>query len=145
MTKILKLNNFNLGNLSKSRLNKVDPKVIKLVERALELTVVDFGIAYMGGWREAAEQFKLFEQGFSTKDGTKKKSKHQLGLAIDFLPYVNGQVDMNRHNYYLIITSFFIAAKELEYKIRSGSNWDSDNEFTTDQTFNDLPHIELME
>jgi peptidoglycan LD-endopeptidase CwlK len=142
--KIVKLNEFKLGSLSLSRLDKVDEDCINLVKRALELSPVDFGIAWMGGYRTPDEQAELYQSKTSTKDGYVRLSKHQFGKAIDFLPYVDSKVDLREHNYFLIITAFFIAAKELGLNIRSGANWDSDNEFVTDQRFKDLPHIEVL-
>lgn len=135
---------FYLSNLSYRRLEGVDPRLIELAEEAIKRTPVDFGIAWMGGKRTPKEQHELYLAGNSHKDGYRKKSKHQSGHAIDILPYVNGEVDMTRENYLIVIGVFFAVAHDLGIEIRSGANWDRDAEFLTDQDFDDLPHIELV-
>ncbi|MBK8807752.1 MAG: hypothetical protein IPO21_14355 [Bacteroidales bacterium] len=138
-----------LSQTSLDRLNGVDDKLIQLVTLAISISPVDFGIAYDGGVRDDIKQKELFDKGYSKKDGIKNKSKHQkakdgFSKAFDFIPFVNGKPCMDKHYYFMIIAVMFIAADMLNIKIRSGANWDSDNEFITDQTFQDLPHIELL-
>ncbi len=145
------MGDFALSTRSTDRLKGVDPRALKLNERAIQISPVDFGIAWMGGVRTDGEQNGLFRAGNSTKDGYHDKSKHQpdpvdgLGKAFDVIPFVNGKVVENQWNYAMIVTSFIIAAKQLGYSIRSGTNWDRDNEFLTDQKFQDYGHIEFMD
>jgi len=47
----------------------VDSRLIYLAEQVIKITPVDFGIAWMGGYRNAEEQNKLFKNDNSTKDG----------------------------------------------------------------------------
>jgi peptidoglycan L-alanyl-D-glutamate endopeptidase CwlK len=137
---------FHLSNLSLRRLEGVDPGLARLVKKAIKRTPVDFGVAWLGGLRTAQQQHSSYVKGYSKKDGYKKKSKHQSGLAVDFLPYVNGRPDTDtRENYLIIIGVLFAVAAEMGINIRSGANWDRDQEFLTDQDFDDLPHIELVE
>jgi peptidoglycan L-alanyl-D-glutamate endopeptidase CwlK len=138
---------YTLSNLSRSRLEGVDNKLKTLVDLAIYRTPVDFGIAWMGGKRTAEEQNRLFKKGVSKKDGYNKKSKHQGGKAVDILPYLNGKpvIGKQAKKYYLIIIGvMFSCASELQIKIRCGANWDMDQEFLSDQSFDDLPHIELI-
>jgi hypothetical protein len=135
---------YKLSNISKKRLQGVDAKLVQLVELALSVSPVDFGIAWMGGVRTKEEQKSLYNKGVTTKDGYKNRSKHQDGKAIDFLPYVNGQVNQDEKYYLIVIGVMFAAASQLGINIRSGANWDMDGEFITDQNFKDLPHIELI-
>jgi peptidoglycan L-alanyl-D-glutamate endopeptidase CwlK len=137
--------NFRFSKLSEYRLQKVDPVMVKLARLMIKRTPVDFGIAWLGGFRTAEEQNGRFKEGFSSKDGYVKRSKHQDGLALDFLPYINGRpVPKNQKHYLIIIGVAFACADELGIKIRSGSNWDMDGEFITDQEFDDYPHIERI-
>jgi peptidoglycan L-alanyl-D-glutamate endopeptidase CwlK len=139
----IKMNNFTISATSLNRLDGVEQKGIDLFKRALELSPVDFGVAWMGGKRSDEEQNELFNSKVSTKDGYIKISKHQIGKAFDFLPYVNGKPRLNdKHLYYMIHTAILIAAKELNMKVTLGSDWDRDGEYITDQTFNDLPHVQ---
>ena len=136
---------FILSKRSYNRFKGVDPRHIALAERAIQITPVDFGVAWMGGVRATSEQKKIFKAGNSTKDGVIKKSKHQSGKAWDFIPFINGKVIENAWNYAMIVSAILIAADELGFKVRSGTNWDMDNEFLTDQTFQDYGHIEIID
>lgn len=136
------MNTFTLSNTSLTRLDGVEERGKILVKMALSLSPIDFGIAFDGGKRSDAKQMEIFKTGNSKCDGVTTKSKHQLGKAIDFVPIVNNKVSMGSHNYYIIIGAFFAAAKSLGLEITSGANWDNDGEFITDQTFQDLGHIE---
>ncbi len=135
---------YKFSTNSYNRLNTVNDKLIQLCELTLKRSKIDFGIAWMGGLRTAKEQNKLFLDGNSTKDGYKKKSKHQSGMAIDFQPYVNNKLDRSEHNYLIIIGCFFACASELGINIRSGLNWDNDQVFILDQNFQDGGHLELI-
>ena len=138
------MKDYSFSTASLSRLEGVEDRGIILCKMALSLSAVDFAIAFDGGKRSAEDQMRIYKSGNSKCDGVSKKSKHQLGKAIDFLPIVNGKVDMRQHNYFLIIGAFFAAAKSLGMQITSGANWDNDGEFITDQTFQDLGHIEWL-
>ena len=135
---------FKLSRRSYDRLTGVDPVLIHLVERAIKTTKVDFGIAFLGGRRSPLEQHKLFTDGFSTKDGFAKRSKHQSGMAFDVIPFVDGRVAQNQWNYAMVVSAILIKADELGLNVRSGTNWDMDNTFLEDQTFQDYGHIELV-
>ena len=135
---------FKLSRRSYDRLTGVDPRLIYLCEQAILRTKIDFGIAYLGGRRTAKQQNELFNEGRSTKDGYVKLSKHQSGMAFDVIPFVKGKVIENDWNYAMICQAILSTADDLELKIRTGSNWDMDEEYLTDQTFKDVGHYELM-
>ena len=52
---------FKLSNRSKGKLEGVHPDMVAVVERAIELTKVDFGVTY--GVRTVEEQEKLVASG----------------------------------------------------------------------------------
>lgn len=131
------------GNTSYNNLEKVDPLLVQVAEMALKICPIDFGISNLGGYRTAEEQNKLFKADKSTKDGYKKKSKHQSGRAIDVVAYSKGKVTWEEPYYFMIISSFFAAAQSLGVEIRSGADWDCDGEYLTDQKFQDICHLEL--
>ncbi len=137
------MGNFILSIRSFKRLEGVDQRLIDLSEYVIKHTPVDFMIGYRGGLRTEAEQNEIFKAGNSTKDGSVKKSKHQMGLAIDFVPFENGKVTMDKISFMMIVSAFFFGASVLGIKIRSGSNWDGDEEWLKDQNFQDMGHIEL--
>jgi len=120
------------------------PEPITLLELMIQRTPIDFAVDWMGGFRTANQQNKLFLDGSSTKDGFIKLSKHQSGEAFDFIPYINGKIDRSEYNYLIIIGVAFSCASELGLKIRSGLNWDQDQIFMKDQSFQDAPHIEIL-
>jgi hypothetical protein len=117
----------------------------KLLFLALKRSPIDFGIAWYGGFRTPEMQNELYKKTpkVTSKDGYKKLSKHQSGLAVDLMPYVNGKSSPSKENYLILAGVMFACANELDLIIRSGMNWDMDQEYLIDQTFNDYPHFEL--
>ena len=69
----------------------VNARLVDVAELALELSPIDFGIPELGGLRNADEQLLLFFNGKSQLDGTKKRSNHQSGKALDVFAYVDGK------------------------------------------------------
>ena len=63
---------YNLSSRSKSRLEGVEEDLVKVVERAIELTEVDFGV--IQGLRTMEEQKALVDKGASKT----MKSKHLM-------------------------------------------------------------------
>jgi len=86
------MSNFNFAPGSKEKLygdgthKGVHTKVAELCEKALEYSTVDFSITY--GRRTEEEQKELYSKGRTELDGVNKKSDHQLGIAVDVLPYL---------------------------------------------------------
>ena len=82
---------FKLSERSQERLKGVDNRIFNIVELALTISHIDFGIPKYGGLRTAADQRNLFTSGNGvTKcDGIEIKSEHQSGLAFDIYAYVD--------------------------------------------------------
>ena len=76
---------YNLSSRSKSRLEGVEEDLVKVVERAIELTEVDFGV--IQGLRTMEEQKSLVAKGASKT----MKSKHLEGKAVDLMAYIDGR------------------------------------------------------
>ncbi|MFQ3578526.1 MAG: M15 family metallopeptidase [Bacteroidales bacterium] len=106
--------NFKFGALSIERLAGVDTRLVELMQQALAHSPVDFGIAYMGGLRTAHEQNELYRKGATKIDGYSKISKHQVGKAIDVLPYINGKPNTSNINAYCIIAGVVLAIAHLK-------------------------------
>jgi len=84
---------FVFGSKSKEMLADVEPEMLELCERALKESHTDFSI--ICGYRSKDEQYLLYEQGLSELDGIMGISSHQIGYAVDILPYVideNGSI-----------------------------------------------------
>ena len=86
LQKRVRMSDFKFSQTSLKRLEGVDEKLVKVVKRAIKETNVDFAVAE--GLRSAERQNELYKKGYTELDGYNKKSAHQLGLAVDIVPYV---------------------------------------------------------
>lgn len=120
---------FQLGQRSKDRLKGVDERLVKVVERAIELTEIDFTV--LEGLRTPERQKQLVSEGFSQT----LKSKHLTGHAVDLGALVNGTVSWDKEHYHIIAKAMKKAADELNIKVRWGGDFKS---------FFDGPHWELV-
>ena len=120
---------FSLGQRSKDRLKGVDERLVKVVERAIELTEIDFTV--LEGLRTPERQKQLVNEGFSQT----LKSKHLTGHAVDLGALVNGAVSWDKEHYHTISKAMKKSAEELKINIRWGGDFKS---------FFDGPHFELV-
>lgn len=126
---------FKLSKNSRNNLTGVNPEIIKIVELALTLTKVDFGIPKDGGLRTATQQRELFHAGKSQLDGVNKKSYHQTGNAFDVFAYVDGEASWQPEHLTHVATAILSAASMLGVGVEWGGHWTS---------FIDLPHFQLV-
>lgn len=119
---------YRLGARSKKRLEGVHPDLVRVVERAIELTEVDFTV--LEGMRTVARQKKLVAKGASTT----MNSRHLTGHAVDIGAWVDGTVRWDWPLYYKLAEAMKQAAKELNVDLEWGGDWKS---------FKDGPHFEL--
>lgn len=138
---------YTLGARSRVNLAGVHPDLVKIVEMALSLSTVDFGVAGKAV-RTAAEQNALYKKGVTQLDGYTKKSNHQphadgLGHAVDLTPYVGGKFIVTEdawQHYPKIASAMSKAAKTLGLadRLTWGCNWyetmDQYGSETTDMT-----------
>ena len=121
------------SNRTKNNLYGVHHKLIMLVGYALAISEQDFFVNE--GLRTTEKQQEYFKNGRSQLDGIDKKSKHQLGRAIDI--YYTGWKNTDSikdPRWEKVYKAFRIAAANLHINIVFGANWNS---------FKDNPHIEL--
>lgn len=124
---------YKLSVRSKNNLEKVDKKLVKLVEECIKYTPYDFCIT--SGYRTIAEQQEMYKKGASKCDGVKNLSKHQQGLAIDIVCYnEDGLVTWEEKYYYVLSGVFKSNAKRLGIKIKWGGDF---------KNIVDMPHFEL--
>ena len=135
---------FKLGKKSRERLIGVHPDLTRVVERAIELTDVDFTV--LEGVRSKARQEKLVASGASQT----MNSRHLTGHAVDLGALVAGQVRWDWGLYLRIAGAVRIASLELGIPIRWGGTWgllsDLKGDITADvlhKRFPDGPHYEL--
>ncbi len=130
---------YTFGTKSIERMDGVDQALIDVAVRALEISSkriggIDFTIPKYGGVRTAQEQRELYDKKRSKADGTKKKSYHQSGKALDVIAYVDGSASYNDEDLYKVAVCMLQAAIELNVKLEWGGNW---------RTFKDLPHYQI--
>lgn len=108
---------FKLSQRSLERLNGVDPRLVAVVKKAIEISKVDFAVTQ--GLRTAEQQRKFVASGKSkTLD-----SKHITGDAVDVVAYVDGEISWELNLYDDIADAFKKAAKELGVAVRWGGAW----------------------
>ena len=125
----------------------------RLACRALQLSPYDFSIIH--GWRDEEVQNALHASNASEKRWPDSKHNHfkectssieiiPESLAVDFAPWISGDIPWHdTHIFSVIAGCFFAAAAEQGITIRWGGDWDSDGS-TKDQKLMDYGHIELV-
>ena len=119
---------FKLGKRSRQRLEGVHPDLVRVVERAITITKVDFSV--IEGVRTIDRQRELYEAGASQT----MVSKHLTGRAVDLAAYVGGQTRWDWPLYSMISTAMKTAAADEGVAIVWGGDW---------PRFKDGPHFEL--
>lgn len=124
---------FALGTTSRKRLQGVHPDLVRVVERAIQITEVDFTV--LEGLRSLATQKAYFASGASkTMNSRHLKAPNGYGHAVDLGALVGGKVNWSWPLYSKIAKAMKQAAAELKIPIVWGGDWKS---------FKDGPHFEL--
>lgn len=119
---------YKLGARSRQRLKGVHEDLVKVVERAIEITTIDFTV--LEGLRTPERQKALYEAGASqTLNG-----RHITGHAVDLGAWVEDEVRWDWPLYHKIAKAMKEAANELNVAIIWGGDW---------KGFPDGPHFEL--
>ena len=119
---------YALGECSRQRLEGVHPDLVQVVERAIQITPVDFTV--LEGLRTIQRQQELLASGATTT----LKSRHLTGHAVDLGALVGGKVRWDWPLYHKIAAAVKQAAKEVGVPIEWGGDW---------KTFKDGPHYQL--
>lgn len=119
---------FTLSPRSMSRLAGVHHDLFSVIERAIQITAVDFAV--LEGVRTKSRQKELYAAGATTT----MNSRHLTGHAVDLGAWVTGSVRWDWPLYYKIADAVKQAASELNVPITWGGSWES---------FPDGPHFEL--
>lgn len=127
---------FSLGNRSRLRLRGIHPDLVRVVKRAIAVTLVDFTV--LEGVRSLERQRKLFK----AKASKTMNSRHLTGHAVDLGAYLDGEVRWDWPLYYEIANAMIAASRAENVPIRWGGDWDSDGEYD-DEKWRDGPHFEL--
>lgn len=116
---------YHLGKRSREKLEGVHPDLVKVVERAIEITEQDFTV--LEGLRDIERQRELVNTGKSTT----MNSRHLTGHAVDIAPW---PISWDWNYFYPIADAMKQAAEELEVDLEWGGDWKS---------FPDGPHYQL--
>jgi peptidoglycan L-alanyl-D-glutamate endopeptidase CwlK len=112
---------FKLSQRSISKLEGVDPNMVNVVKRAIELTRVDFGVTE--GLRSVNRQKELVAAGKSQT----MRSKHIEGKAVDLVAYIGSDIAWELNLYDDIADAIKQAADELDVPVRWGAAWHIDD------------------
>lgn len=148
---------YKLSNKSLSKLEGVNPKLVAVVKRAIEISKIDFAVTE--GVRTVARQKQLVAAGASKT----MESKHINGNAVDLVAYIGTRISWELNLYDDLADAMAQAARELDVNIRWGGAWHisdiaawtgsmqsaMDNYIDTrrkqgKRPFIDGPHFELM-
>lgn len=146
---------YSFGKNSRKELDTCHEDLVKILDMAIKHSKIDFGISE--GHRSVERQNRLYREGKSKIDGINKKGKHNYSpsLAADFYIYHPDKGTRQKLIYDTLHLSYVAGVidscaetlfeeGEIKHKIRWGGNWDSDGVISIDQSFDDLPHVELI-
>jgi len=119
---------YTLSDKSRSRLIGVHPDLVRVVERAIQITSTDFAISE--GLRTKARQAELVRAGASQT----LRSRHIDGHAVDLVALVGGVVRWDWPLYARLAKAMKAAAAELQIPLEWGGDW---------RTLRDGPHFQL--
>lgn len=119
---------YGLGPRSRERLQGVHPDLVRVVERAIQATEIDFTV--LEGMRTQIRQQQLVKAGASKT----MRSRHLTGHAVDLGAFVDGEIRWDWPLYHKIAKAMKAAATELGVPIEWGGDW---------RTFKDGPHWQL--
>lgn len=119
---------YNLSLKSLAKLQGVHPDLVRVVQRAIQITPIDFAV--VEGLRTVERQKQLVAAGASKT----MKSRHITGHAVDIAPWVNGSIRWDWPLFHKLAPAVKQAAIDVNVPITWGGDW---------RTFKDGPHWEL--
>ncbi|MBJ7446866.1 MAG: M15 family metallopeptidase [Brevundimonas sp.] len=155
---------YALGAQSRARLKGVHPQLVRVVERAIEISPQDFLV--LEGVRTPQRQRQLYGQGRTRQELARagvdvslaKPSEGKVtwtlisnhfvkadgyGHAVDLAPYpVDWEGPTRFPKFDAIAKAMFQAARELGIGLRWGADWDRDGK-PRERGETDSPHFEL--
>lgn len=119
---------FRFGARSKERLKGVHPDLVAVMNRALQISPMDFTI--VEGLRTEARQKQLVAAGASMT----MRSRHLTGHAVDIAPWVGGAIRWDWPLFHQMAVAVKAAAAVEGIPIEWGGDW---------RRFKDGPHWQL--
>ncbi len=128
----------SFGKSSQDKLATCDPRLQKVFNEVIKY----FDCTVIEGHRGEEAQNKAFAEGKSKLKYPQGKHNKTPSLAADVLPYPIDWNDTNRMRYF---AGFVVGiAATMGIKLRWGGDWNQNTELK-DNSFNDLPHFELVD
>ena len=128
----------SFGKSSQDKLATCDPRLQKVFNEVIKY----FDCTVIEGHRGEEAQNKAFAEGKSKQKYPQGKHNKTPSLAADVLPYPIDWNDTNRMRYF---AGFVVGiAATMGIKLRWGGDWNQNTELK-DNSFNDLPHFELVD
>ena len=125
---------------SNIKLGTCHPKLQRLFREVIK----EYDCTVVWGHRGEVDQDLVYYDGKSQKKWPDSKHNSVPSLAIDVAPYVAGKgVVWEARQCYYFAGYVMRVAKELNIEIRTGADWDSDND-VNDQNFRDVCHFEII-
>lgn len=113
----VKESGFILGERSLKNLEGVNPDLVAVVKRAIQITGMDFTV--IEGLRSKERQAELVKKGASKT----MNSRHLTGHAVDIVPVKDGVISWRIDDYYPLAKAMATAADELGVRVRWGGAW----------------------
>jgi len=138
----------SFGKKSLKRLETCHPDIQKI----MNIIITHYDCSVLCGYRDKLTQTLAFEQKRSKVEWPYSKHNKYPSIAIDVVPYpidwgekgTSAQRRKAIARFYHFAGYVQMAADILQIKIRWGGDWDGDYNFS-DQSFDDLPHFELVQ
>lgn len=113
---------FVLGARSRAELQGVHPALVRVVERAIQITAQDFTVH--DGLRTPAEQRAMVASGASqTLNSKHLRQADGYGHAVDLVPWINGKPRWEWPAIHPIAAAMWRASAELGVRIKWGGPW----------------------
>lgn len=140
------MSNYTLHSSVIAVIDTLQSEILKqTVKDFIKYTPIDFGVIKNGAYRTAEDQNKLFCKSPKVTgcDGYIIKSKHQSGLAVDLVPYVNGGYSWDIRHTTCLAGAFATYLKTMSIEFVGGFDWDGNG--VLDESFYDPCHFEIKE
>ena len=129
---------YRFSTSSQQKLDELDYRLRKVLEAAIQLK--DFTV--LEGHRGKDRQNALYANGKSKLQWPQSKHNRKASLAVDIAPYPIDWANLDEFQY---LAGLCVGiAHEQGVVLRWGGDWDRDGELS-DNRFNDLPHLEIVD
>lgn len=145
----------SFGKNSTKQRDTCHPYLVKILDRALQMTPVDMGVSE--GYRSKERQQTLYLMGRSKINGTTKKGKHNKkpSEAADIYAYHSNikyrrKLSYDKSHLSFLAGVMFAACYQLNKEgqincdLRWGGDWNGNGIIDLDQHFDDYPHFEIV-